>query len=348
PLPAPGLLLRAVHPPRPGTHGPQPLRDVHVGAGLRERRRHRRARLVPRHGCPAQGPGLGVDPDDDRRAGRLGHPRHRLPGARAHRPAAGHGAALPAGVGHPGQRARLRVADGAVGPRGGLGRAARRPRQLPGAYGGTATSRLRRAGGRRPARRARRLVTVSLDTALFPRLSHSVHDRALDAVPADLRRGMTMPAVLLIPATAVIILLAPLVLAATLPGTSRAATDASVGVLVTMILGLVPYGWFFLIQRAYYAYEDGRTPFALQLVVTLVAVGVTLFGSTQPAEHVATWVGIGQSLSNLTAATIGIWLLRRRLGTLGLGLVVRQNVRLIVATAIATAVGWAALQLLSG
>ena len=192
------------------------------------------------------------------------------------------------------------------------------------------------------------LVTVSLVTALFTRLSHSVHDRDLDAVTADLRRGMTMPAVLLIPATAVIILLAPLVLAATLPGTSRAATDASVGVLVTMILGLVPYGWFFLIQRAYYAYEDGRTPFALQLVVTLVAVGVTLFGSTQPAEHVATWVGIGQSLSNLTAATIGIWLLRRRLGTLGLGLVVRQNVRLIVATAIATAVGWAALQLLSG
>ena len=191
------------------------------------------------------------------------------------------------------------------------------------------------------------LVTVSLITALFTRFSHAAHDGDVRAVTADLRRGMMMPAVLLIPATAVIVLLAPLVLAAVLPGTSRGATDASVGVLVTMVLGLVPYGWFFLVQRAYYAYEDGRTPFALQLVVTLIAVGVTLFGSTQPAEHVATWVGVGQSLSNLAAAVIGLWLLRRRLGPLRLGLVVRQNVRLVVATAVATAVGWIALRLLS-
>ncbi|WP_435201455.1 murein biosynthesis integral membrane protein MurJ [Janibacter sp. GS2] len=191
------------------------------------------------------------------------------------------------------------------------------------------------------------LVTVSLITALFTRLSHAAHDGDTSAVTADLRRGMMMPAVLLIPATAIVVLLAPLVLAAILPGTPRGATDASVGVLVTMILGLVPYGWFFLVQRAYYAYEDGRTPFALQLVVTLIAVGVTLFGSTRPAQEVATWVGLGQSLSNLAAALLGLWLLRRRLGPLGLGRVVRQNARLLVATGVATGVGWAALRLLS-
>lgn len=192
------------------------------------------------------------------------------------------------------------------------------------------------------------LVTVSLVTALFTRLSHAAHDGDVSAVTADLRRGMTMPAVLLIPATALVVLLAPLILAAILPGTSRGATEASVGVLVTMILGLVPYGWFFLVQRAYYAYEDGRTPFALQLVVTLIAVGVTLFGSTRPAEQVAAWVGLGQSLSNLTAAVIGLWLLRRRLGPLHLGSVVRQNVRLVVATGVATLIGWVALRLLDG
>lgn len=192
------------------------------------------------------------------------------------------------------------------------------------------------------------LVTVSLITALFTRFSHAAHDGDIPAVTADLRRGMMMPAVLLIPATAVVVLLAPLVLAAILPGTSRGATEASVGVLVTMILGLVPYGWFFLVQRAYYAYEDGRTPFALQLVVSLIAVSITLFGSTRPAEEVAGWVGIGQSLSNLAAAVIGLWLLQRRLGPLGLGRVLRQNVRVLVATGVATLVGWVALRGLSG
>lgn len=192
------------------------------------------------------------------------------------------------------------------------------------------------------------LVTVSLITALFTRLSHAAHDGDVPAVKADLRRGMTMPAVLLIPATAVVVLLAPFVLTAILPSTPSESIDASVGVLVAMIIGLVPYGWFFLLQRAYYAYEDGRTPFFLQLVVTFIAVSVTLFGSTQPTEHVATWVGVGQSLSNLAAAVIGFWLLRRRLGSLGLGRVLRQNVRLIVATGVATLVGWGALRLLGG
>ncbi len=192
------------------------------------------------------------------------------------------------------------------------------------------------------------LVTVSLVTALFTRLSHAAHDGDVTAVTADLRRGMTMPAVLLIPATAVVVLLAPFVLAAILPGTDRAATDASVGVLVTMILGLVPYGWFFLIQRAYYAYEDGRTPFFLQLVVTLIAISVTLIGSTRPAEHVASWVGSGQTLSNLAAAIIGFWLLRKRLGPLGLGTVARQNALLLAATGTGTVVGWLALRGLDG
>ncbi|WP_084349161.1 murein biosynthesis integral membrane protein MurJ [Janibacter limosus] len=187
------------------------------------------------------------------------------------------------------------------------------------------------------------LVTVSLVTALFTRLSHAAHDGDTRAVAGDLRRGMTMPAVVLIPATAISVLLAPFVLAAILPGTPRAATDASVGVLVTMMLGLVPYGWFFLVQRAYYAYEDGRTPFVLQVLVTLVAVTFTLIGSTRAPQDVATWVGIGQSLSNLTAAVLGLWLLQRRLGTLRLGRVVRQNTRLLLATLLATGLGWLVL-----
>ncbi|MDN5716111.1 MAG: murein biosynthesis integral membrane protein MurJ [Janibacter sp.] len=188
------------------------------------------------------------------------------------------------------------------------------------------------------------LVTVSLVTALFTRISHAAHARDTAAVTADLRRGMMLPAVILIPATAISVLLAPFVLSAILLGTPRAATDASVGVLVTMMLGLVPYGWFFLVQRAYYAYEDGRTPFVLQVLVTLVAVSFTLIGSTRAPEDVATWVGIGQSLSNLTAAVLGLWLLQRRLGTLRLGRVVRQNTRLLVATLLATTLGWLVLR----
>lgn len=184
------------------------------------------------------------------------------------------------------------------------------------------------------------IITVSLVTALFTRISHAVHDDDTRAVTSDLRQGLTVPGVLLVPGTAAIILLAPYLLAAVLPGISRAQTDASVGVLVAMMLGLVPYGWFFLVQRTYYAYEDGRTPFVLQLVVTGIALTFTVIGSVGPPVHTATWVGLGQTVSNLAAALVGLWLLRRRIGRLGLSRVVRTFVRLGVATAVATVVGW--------
>lgn len=80
------------------------------------------------------------------------------------------------------------------------------------------------------------------------------------------------------------------------------------------------------------------------MLVTLIAVSFTLVGSTRPPQDVATWVGIGQSVSNLVAAVLGLWLLQRRLGPLRLGRVVQQNVRLIIATIAATACGWLVLR----
>lgn len=191
------------------------------------------------------------------------------------------------------------------------------------------------------------IITVSLVTAIFTRLSHSAQDGDTAAVTADLRRGMRMPAVLLIPGTAAMVLLAPWILRAILPGTPGDEAALATGVFVAMAFGLVPYGWFYLVQRACYAYEDGRTPFVLQILVTGTAAAFTLFALTRPFTEAATWVGVGQTVSNLLGAAIGLTLLRRRLGPLGLAGVVRQNVRLLVATAAGTLVAVAAVVLLT-
>lgn len=188
------------------------------------------------------------------------------------------------------------------------------------------------------------IITVSLVTAIFTRLSHSAQDGDTAAVTADLRRGMRMPAVLLIPGTVAMVLLAPWILRAVLPGTPGDEAALATGVFIAMALGLVPYGWFYLVQRACYAYEDGRTPFVLQLLVTGTAVSFTLFALTRPFGEAATWVGVGQTVSNVLGAVVGLTILRRRLGPLGLGAVVRQNVRLLVASGagalVAGAVAW--------
>ena len=176
------------------------------------------------------------------------------------------------------------------------------------------------------------LFTVSLVTALFTRLSQSAH-RGDDAeVVDDLGRGLRMPAVLLLPATVAVVVLGPQVARTAFPGNSHAETMAIAGVMVAMMVGLVPFGWLYLVQRVFYAYEDAKTPFRLQVVVTVVASAINLTALVAAPARAGVIVGIGQTVSNLVAALVGFALLRRRLGPLRLAPAVRVYVRLALAS----------------
>ena len=186
------------------------------------------------------------------------------------------------------------------------------------------------------------LVTVSLVTALFTRISNSVHTGDRAEVLGDFHRGLRLPAVFLVPATvAGIVLGAPAVRVA-FAGNSVDETNAIAGVMVTMMLGLVPYGWLYLIQRVYYAYENARTPFYLQLVVTVVATVVNLLAALVDPKATGPVVGIGQTLSNLAAVVVGFVLLRRLLGPLRLRDTARLYVRLVIAAVFAGVLAFAA------
>ncbi|HET7278030.1 MAG TPA: murein biosynthesis integral membrane protein MurJ [Dermatophilaceae bacterium] len=184
------------------------------------------------------------------------------------------------------------------------------------------------------------LVTVSLVTALFTRLSHSVHEGRHDAVIADLGRGLRMPAVLLVPATVAGLILGPLAVSVVLFANPPAQTRAVAGVMMAMLVGIVPFGWVYLIQRVYYAYEDARTPFYLQVVVTAIATVVNVTAGFVNPGFTAVLVGIGQTVSNLAAAVLGFVLLRRRLGPLHLRSTARMYLRMTLASLLAGAVAW--------
>jgi putative peptidoglycan lipid II flippase len=190
------------------------------------------------------------------------------------------------------------------------------------------------------------LITVSLVTALFTRISEAAHRRDTAEVVADLGRGLRMPAVLLVPITAGAAVLGFPAVHVLFPGNTEAEARGIAQVMTAMMLGLVPFGWFYLVQRVYYAYENAKTPFHLQLVVTGVATATNLFATTVDPGRTAVVVGLGQSASNVVAALIGFWLLRRDLGTLGLRSTVRMYVRMAVASAVAALAAWAALWVL--
>ena len=80
------------------------------------------------------------------------------------------------------------------------------------------------------------------------------------------------------------------------------------GLQVTQLfwgLWLLPFGWLYLVNRVYYAYEDARTPFFFQVVVTIIATIFNLIAYAAPVTSTGIWVGVGQTVSNLVGAILG-------------------------------------------
>ena len=188
------------------------------------------------------------------------------------------------------------------------------------------------------------LVTVSLVTALFTRMSRAAHAKDLGEVRADVDRGMRLTAVATVPATVGALVLGFAATATLYQGSSEASTRGIATVMMAMMLGLVPFGVLYLIQRVFYAFEDARTPFRLQLVVTAVATLANLASLLLPFRWIAVGVGAGQAVSNLAGMVVGLVLVRRRLGGLPLRDVVRSYVRLGIASLLAATAAYLVLQ----
>jgi putative peptidoglycan lipid II flippase len=114
--------------------------------------------------------------------------------------------------------------------------------------------------------------------------------------------------------------------------------------MMAMMVGLVPFGLLFLLQRVFYAFEDAKTPFKLTVVVTVIATLANLASLLLPLRWIVVGVGAGQALSNFVGLAIGLLLVRRRLNGLPLSEVTRTYVRLGVASLVASA-GALAVQL---
>ncbi len=107
------------------------------------------------------------------------------------------------------------------------------------------------------------LVAVSLVTALFTRMSHAAGEDDWPTVRDDLSLGLRTVGIFSVLATVGLVVLAdPVGVAMTgsVPG-----GEALGSVVWAMALGLTGFSATYLFQRVYYAYEDARTPFWIQV-----------------------------------------------------------------------------------
>jgi putative peptidoglycan lipid II flippase len=191
------------------------------------------------------------------------------------------------------------------------------------------------------------VATVSIATAYFTRMSTHVHDERIDLLKNDLAAGLrTIALISAISSSALIVLAYPVsrVFVGEYP-----ATIALGNVLIALMIGLLPFSFVFMMQRAFYALEDTRTPF----VFTCIQIGLHIFGSVlvfffvEPTHTVV-------ALSLLTSTTVTIQaitaylMLRRRIGKLDGQAIASSLARFILAAVFAGLIGYVVLQLIGG
>jgi putative peptidoglycan lipid II flippase len=191
------------------------------------------------------------------------------------------------------------------------------------------------------------LVAVSVATALFTRMSHAAVDHDLPAVRGDVSAGLRMLGVVSVLSTAGLLVLAGPAGRVITSGPNEEA-QAVGRVAAAMAIGLAAFSAGYLLQRAFYAFEDARTPFFVQLLVIGVwTVGNLLSLLLLPAHQMVVGVAVAMSVSNIAGAGLAALLLRRRLGGLDGARLLQTHVRLLVAGVASAAAGIALSTVLS-
>ncbi|MFP5334546.1 MAG: murein biosynthesis integral membrane protein MurJ [Actinomycetes bacterium] len=176
------------------------------------------------------------------------------------------------------------------------------------------------------------LVAVSVVTALFTRMSASAAAGDTDAVRRDVSAGLRLLGVASVLATAGLVVLAGPAGRLISDAPSPVEAQAIGRVAAAMALGLTGFSASYLLQRAFYAYEDARTPFLVQLVVVGVwSVGNVLSIWLLSPRAVVVGVAFSMSVAHVAGALTSAALLSRRLGGIDGARVVRTHVRLLLA-----------------
>jgi putative peptidoglycan lipid II flippase len=182
------------------------------------------------------------------------------------------------------------------------------------------------------------IITVSIATAYFTRLSEhaaSGNMRGLIADVSGATRGITT---IIMIATAVLIVVA-YPFAAIFSWESFVHTQAFGNVIIAYLVGLVAFSILFVLQRTFYALSDTKTPFYFTLFqVSLVVIG-TLGCLLLPKDLTAVGIGSVITIAGTAQTVVAALLLRRRIGHLDSRRIIRSLVKNAVALLIPLAVG---------
>lgn len=195
------------------------------------------------------------------------------------------------------------------------------------------------------------IISVSIITALAPRMSAAAADNRNADLAADLARGTRMIAAVLTPvAICYAVLAAPISITLFQRGAYSAenATDTAL-VLVVAAVALVPFSISQLYTVGFYARQETKTSALVNLPVVglRILVQIVIFALFS-AAFAAPGLMFANAVSYVAAALISAMLLRRRIGAIPFGAILANFVKVGIAAVGATVVGIVVVYLLPG
>jgi putative peptidoglycan lipid II flippase len=203
------------------------------------------------------------------------------------------------------------------------------------------------------------VITVSVVSALLPRMSAAAHDRRHSDLAADIGGGMRTVSALIIPAVVGLMVLGTRagVLLFNYGQTSVQSAQITGLLAAVFALGLLPFTLYYIILRGWYALELTRTAFWVTTVLNVLwlAFAVPLYAwvtAREPGPNGLVALALGYVASYWVTLVIGWAVLRRRIGHLQtrrtLAALARMTLAGIVMLVVMAAGAWAFAQVWPG
>lgn len=180
------------------------------------------------------------------------------------------------------------------------------------------------------------IAAIPITTAYFTRMSADARDGNFDSLRADVRQSLLSIGFVIVFSSLGLMVLA-------LPFSALFAEPENVGsmalVLVAFLVGLLPLSVHYVLRRVFFALENTRTPF----FITVFQAGLFVIGAIivagLPADRIAVGLAVVTSVAAAAQSVLALALVRRRLGALGMGLMVRRYAVYLGATLPAAGLG---------
>lgn len=191
------------------------------------------------------------------------------------------------------------------------------------------------------------IVTVSIGTAYFTRMSTHARDGRLAEVRDDVSSSLrAILLVIVFSSVGLAVLAYPF---SALFAKNFGDVTGMATVVIAYLAGLIPFTVLFVVQRTFYAIEDTRTPFFVQVLQALLfTAGAVLVVAHLPGEWIAVGIAVVTTLAGSVQALVSFLILRARIRGVGARRVLPAFGQYVLAVVPAAAVGVGLLVVLGG